>query len=90
MLTERTIHQIGRIDQIVLDYFETNEGVKSVLAKDLMQEFISKGIFEKDHREGLPIRKVLRLLDAENKLHLLRHCKVERKEVNRNWFFVRV
>lgn len=88
MLTENTIHKAGRIDQIVRDYFKNNPSVKEVAAKDLMPLFVDKGVFNKDYsRPGLPIRNLLRQLDAENKLSLLNHCKVVRHEVNRNWYF---
>lgn len=88
MLTENTIHKAGRIDQVVRDYFNNNPSVKEVAAKDLMQLFVDKGIFNKDYsRPGLPIRNLLRQLDAENKLSLLKHCKVVRHGVNRNWYF---
>jgi hypothetical protein len=88
MLSEDTIHKTGRIDQIVRDYFNNNPSVKEVPAKDLMQLFIDKGIFNKDYlRPGLPIRNLLRKLDAENKLSLLKHCKVVRHTKNRNWYF---
>ena len=79
---------IGRIDQIVRDFFETNRSVNLILAKDLMPLFIQKGIFRKDHRNGLPLRKILRDLDANKKLFLLNHLKVDRKDVNRNWYFI--
>ncbi len=88
MLTEKTIHKVGRIDQIVRDYFNSNPSVKEVAAMDLMKLFVDKGIFKKDYsRPGLPIRNLLRQLDAENKLSLLMHCKVVRHAVNRNWYF---
>lgn len=88
MLSEKIIHKVGRIDQIVRDYFKRNPSVKELLAKDLMQLFVEKGIFNKDYsRPGLPIRNLLRQLDAENKLSLLKHCKVVRHAVNRNWYF---
>ena len=86
-MTEKKLHRIGRIDQIVRDYFEKNMSVKEVLAKELMPLFINKEIFIKDHREGLPIRNLLRELDAENKLDLLNHVKVVRNAINRNWYF---
>ena len=88
-ISEKKMHKIGRIDQIVRDYFEKNKSVSEVLAKALMPLFIQKGIFEKDHREGLPIRNLLRDLDKENKLNLLKHVKVVRNAVNRNWYFVK-
>lgn len=88
MLSENTIHKAGRIDQVVRDYFNSNPSIKEVAAKDLMQLFIDKGIFNQDYsRPGLPIRNLLRQLDAENKLSLLRHCKVVRHSANRNWYF---
>lgn len=88
MLKENNIHKAGRIDQVVRDYFNSNPSVKEVPAKDLMQLFVDKGIFNKDYsRPGLPIRNLLRELDKENKLSLLKHCKVIRHAVNRNWYF---
>ncbi len=87
MLSEKKIHKIGRIDQIVRDYFDAHPSQKEVAAKDLMALFIKKGIFKKDNKEGKPIRDLLRELDAVNKLHLLRYIKVDRKIVNRNWYF---
>lgn len=88
MLTEHTIHKIGRIDQLVRDYFNNNPSVKEIPAKDLMPLFIERKIFKKDYsRPGLLIRNLLRQLDAENKLSLLKHCKVVRHSVNRNWYF---
>jgi hypothetical protein len=85
--SEKKLHKIGRIDQIVRDYFETNESESEVMAKDLMPLFIKKGIFLKDQKKGLPIRELLRDLDKENKLYLLKHVKVVRNDVNSNWFF---
>jgi hypothetical protein len=88
MLTEKSIHKIGRIDQIVRDYFKNNSSIKEVPAKDLMYLFVEKGIFSKDYsRPGLPIRNLLRQLDAEHKLAMLKHCRVVRHPVNRNWYF---
>ena len=87
MLSEKKIHKIGRIDQIVRDYFDANPSLNEIAAKDLMPLFIKKGIFPKNHHDGLPIRNLLRELDSENKLHLLRFVKVDRKIVNRNWYF---
>ena len=86
MLSEKKIHKIGRIDQIVRDHFDSNPSLKEIAAKDLMPVFVKKGVFKKD-KEGKPIQNLLRELDAANKLYLLRHVKVDRKIVNRNWYF---
>lgn len=87
--SEKKLHKIGRIDQVIRDYFEGNPSIQEIPAKDLMQKFVEKGIFLKDHRNGLPIRLLLRQLDASHKLSLLKHTKVVRKEKNRNWYFQR-
>lgn len=87
-MTEKKIHLIGRIDQIVRDYFELNKSVSEILAKDLMPLFIKKGVFEKDHRNGLPIRNLLRGLDGEKKLGLIKNVKVVRNDINRSWYFI--
>jgi hypothetical protein len=87
MLTTKMIHKTGRIDQVVRDYFTEHQQAKEVAAKDLMDRFIAKGIFTKEYdRPGLPIRNVVRKLDAAGQLSLLKHCKVVRHAVNRNWY----
>ncbi|QEM07198.1 hypothetical protein DIU31_028240 [Mucilaginibacter rubeus] len=88
-MDEKKIHLTGRVDQAVRDYFQENPAENLIIAKNLMDIFIQKEIFKKDHRAGSPIRNLLRELDAENKLNLLKHCKVVRKSANRNWYFER-
>ena len=83
------IQKIEKINQVVDEFFANNPGVDKVQAKDLMQLFIEAGIFTQDQREGLPIRRVLRELDSENKLDLLPCAYPERNKVNTNWYFVR-
>jgi hypothetical protein len=54
----------------------------------LMPQFIKAGIFEKDHRNGLPIRQLLRDLDEINALDKITSILPERKKVNTNWYFI--
>lgn len=89
MLSQYKIHKAGRIDQVIRDFFNDNSSVKEVLAKELMPLFIDKNLFNKNQRDGLPIRNFLRELDMENKLDLIQHCKVSRNNKNRNWYFIR-
>jgi hypothetical protein len=86
-MTTNKIHKIGRIDQVLRDYFDSNKSILEIPEKNLMPLFIEKGIFTKDHSNGLPIRKILRELDAENKLDLITNAKVIRNTKNRNWYF---
>ncbi|HIW43937.1 MAG TPA: hypothetical protein H9986_02810 [Candidatus Prevotella stercoripullorum] len=83
------IRKIEKINQVVDEYFANNPSVDKVQAKDLMPLFIKAGIFTQDQREGLPIRRVLRELDKDDKLDLMPCVYPERKNVNTNWYFVR-
>ena len=61
------IQKIEKINQVVDEYFANNPSVDKVQAKDLMPLFIKAGIFTQDQRAGLPIRRVLRELDQDDK-----------------------
>ena len=79
--------KIDQINNVVASYFSNNKTVTLVPAKDLMPYFILAGIFPKDHKNGLPIRNILRALDSKNQLAKLPHVLAERKDSNTNWFF---
>src|SRR5690606_2600377 len=83
------MEKLKAIQKVVEDYFYNNPSVSIIPAKDLMPYFIKANIFSKDEKNGLPIRKVLRLLDERNELHLLPNVIAERKAINTNWFFGR-
>lgn len=78
----------AQINKVVKSYFEKNKDVDIVPAKDLMPEFIKAGIFIKDHKNGLPIRKVLRDLKETNQLHLIPFAHGVQKTTNTYWFFI--
>lgn len=78
--------QIVRMSTAIQQFLEKKQLVDSK-PKDLMPFLIEKGFFEKDHREGLPLRNVLRALDESNKLYLIPQVRVERKAKNRSWYF---
>ena len=71
---------------VIQDYL-INQKLENVKPKDLMPLLIEKGFFNKDHREGLPLRNLLRQLDDDNLLYLLPQVSIERKDKNRYWFF---
>lgn len=82
-------NKIPSINTAIAEWFSDNPDTQKVLAKELMGHFISKGIFKKDHREGFPIRNVLRKLDAAGRLKDIPTVHPERKASNTNWYFVR-
>lgn len=78
--------KIITINKVLADYFGKHPGA-TVMAKEMMNDFIKAGVFPADNKKGLPIRKLLRDLDDANNLHLIPYVRVERKAVNRNWYF---
>lgn len=80
---------LNKINEVIKEYFDKNKSVNSLPAKDLMPYFIEAGIFVKDEKNGLPIRKVLRDLDKKNQLHLIPFVYADRKKINTNWYFRR-
>jgi hypothetical protein len=71
----------------VIQEYLNSEKFTDVKPKDLMPIHIEKVFFENDHRNGLPLRNILRELNDNDVLYLLPQLSVERKERNRFWFF---
>lgn len=80
--------KIAGINAVIREWFG-NHSVDKIAAKELMPQFIATGIFTADHRNGLPIRNLLRELDRNNQLNLIPYVLADRKKINTNWFFVR-
>lgn len=78
--------KIIRIGYAIQEYL-INNSLIDAKPKDLMPMLIQKGFFKQDHRNGLPLRKILRKLDDENLLYLIPQVSVVRKDKNRLWFF---
>lgn len=83
------MEKITKINSVVIDYFQKNETIIEIPAKDLMPEFIKAKVFVADQKNGLPIRQILRKLDAQNQLHLIPSVYADRKAINVNWYFRR-
>lgn len=79
--------KIRKINEAVGQFFDDPGNPRRVAAKDLMPLFIRKGIFTADHKNGLPIRSLLRELDQQKVLNLIPYVIADRKECNVNWFF---
>ena len=81
--------KILAVNIVVQQYFRKHPRETQIPAKDLMPEFVKHGIFPKDHRNGLPIRKLLRDLDKDNQLKAIPFALAERGAANTNWYFIR-
>ena len=80
--------RIMAINSVLSAYFADKTNPRQVPAFKLMGLFIDKGIFNKDHRNGLPIRNVLRKLNNEGRLHDIPYAHRELKQKNIYWTFV--
>lgn len=87
-ITDKDIQKALRIKRAVDEYFE-NSSERKVQAKELMNRFISKGIFTNNNQDGLPIRGFLRLLYENNQLKLIPQVYFEQKKQNKNWYFIK-
>jgi len=80
---------ISKINEVVAKYFEDNKSVDWVAAKKVMPELIEAGVFSKDIKKGLPLRKLLRALDENKNLGQVPLVHAERTGKDIYWYFVR-
>ncbi|MCF8348579.1 MAG: agmatine deiminase family protein [Bacteroidales bacterium] len=82
--------KIKLINECVTEFFIQNPFLDECKPKHLMACLISKGVFKSDHREGLPLRDLLRELDSEGVVfNLIPSLRAERKTKNTYWFFMK-
>ena len=81
--------KIVKINEVIAQYFDTNKNVDWIPAKAIMPELIKAGVFNKDEKKGLPIRKVFRKLDKEEQLSKIPAVHAERRSENVYWYLVR-
>ncbi|WP_111707271.1 hypothetical protein [Lutibacter citreus] len=79
---------IEQINGVIAEYFNTHKE-DWIPAKDIMPALISAGVFTRDFKKGMPLRKVLRELDKENALDKIPFVHAERNEKNTYWYLVR-
>jgi len=79
---------INKINEIISKYFEEHDN-DWIPAKNLMPALIKGGIFNKDTKKGLPLRKLLRSLDKNNTLDQIPCVHAERNEKDIYWYIVR-
>lgn len=89
MLSEYNIKKAGEMDQIVFDYFKLHPKLKEIQVKDLMEIFVSSGVFSKDYKDGLPLRDFLKKIEENNSLDLFKQIKLIRKAEDKYWYFLK-
>ncbi len=83
-----TDENIKKINDIIDQYFKSNPSEDWIPVKTIMPELIIAGVFVKDERKGLPIRKVLRRLDANSQLDKIPSAHGEKDGEAVYWYFV--
>lgn len=78
--------KVVRMGYVIQEYLR-DQKLEEAKPKDLMQILVAKGYFKKDHRDGLPLRNLLRKLDDNKQLYLLPQVRIEHKDKNRFWYF---
>lgn len=84
----KDLSKVDKINKVIEEYFNTNASLTIVPVKKLMSDFIKAGIFAKDIKRGLPIRLILRELDASNQLSLIPLVYAERHGEHTYWYFI--
>lgn len=83
------IARAKEIDGFIQKWFERT-GEERAKPKDVMPFLVKHGVFTKDYREGLPLRKVLRELDRSGDLQIMKTVHFEQRKKNKLWFFLPV
>jgi len=80
--------KIDKINEVITNYFTKNKDTEWIPIKELMVDLVEAGVFIKDTKKGLPLRKLLRDLDKKEQLDLIPQIHAERKEESTYWYFV--
>lgn len=88
MELDRLIEKGQLADRYIKRWF-TMTCADSAKPKDLMAFLVEHRVFPKDHREGFPLRNLLRQLDSVDRLSVITTARFEQKRKNKSWFFVR-
>jgi len=75
-----------RIDELIEGWLRAT-GRDAARPKDVMPLLIQNDVFPSDHKEGLPLRKLLRELQRSGDLSVMRTVRPERKNKNTLWYF---
>ncbi len=80
--------KIKAINKVIEEFFTSDTSINIIPVKVLMPAFIKAGIFKKDIKNGMPIRKILRELDKTDQLKLIPYIHAERHEQSVYWYFI--
>jgi len=82
-------NRIDTINNAIERFFEQNSEIEWIPAKKIMPSLIEAGVFVKDEKNGLPFRRLLRLLDEDEQLERIPFVHAKRTESDVYWYLVR-
>lgn len=80
---------LKKINDVISHYFDTNTSQDWISVNVIMPHLIEAGVFTKDKKRGLPIRKLLRELDKQVALHKIPTAHAHKNQDQVYWYFVR-
>lgn len=80
---------IAKINEVIEGYFSNTSKEDWMPAKVIMPDLVKAGVFKKDEKNGMPLRKVFRALDKDNALDKIPFVHAERNGENTYWYLVR-
>ena len=86
MSSSSKLERAREIDGLI-DEWLRDTGVETAKPKDVMPFLIQRGAFARDHRQGLPLRKLLRELHRSGNLSVMKTVQFEQKAKNNLWYF---
>lgn len=88
-MSKYTNSTFKKINEAVDSYFESHPEIDFFPAKKLMPALIEGGVFDRDRKNGLPLRQELKLLDENDELSLIPRVYPERIGHDTYWYFLR-
>lgn len=80
---------IVKLNEVIAKYFEANPNTEWIPVKQIMPDLVAAGIFKKDVKKGMPLRKVLVALNKANELNKIPFVHAENKNEAIYWYLVR-
>ena len=74
------------VDALIAQFLEET-GMEVAKPKDVMPLLVRRGVYPKDYREGLPLRRDLRQLNAAGLLSVMKTAYFEQGPKNKSWYF---
>lgn len=86
MTSGEKIQLAKRIDELIEGWLRAT-GPDEARPKDVMPPLIQNDVFPGDHKQGLPLRKLLRELQRSGDLSVMHTVRPEHKNKNTLWYF---